>query len=42
MSIKTNKVLKVPEHLSGQRIDIALSELISDVSRTKIKNGKKN
>lgn len=38
MSIKTNKVLKVPEHLSGQRIDIALSELISDVSRTKIKN----
>lgn len=37
MTIETNKVLKVPEALSGQRIDLALTAMLSDVSRSKIK-----
>ena len=37
MTIETNKVLKVPETLSGQRIDLALTAMLSDVSRSKIK-----
>ena len=37
MTIETNKVLKVPETLSGQRIDLALTAMLSGVSRSKIK-----
>ena len=37
MTIETNKVLKVPEALSGQRIDLALTAMLSGVSRSKIK-----
>jgi len=37
MTIETNKVLKVPEALSGHRIDLALTAMLSDVSRSKIK-----
>ena len=38
MTNKTNQVLKVPEELSGQRIDLALTSMLKDISRSKIKN----
>lgn len=34
---KTNKIFEIPEHLSGQRIDSALSEILDEISRSKIK-----
>ena len=34
---KTNKILEIPEHLSGQRIDSALTEILDEISRSKIK-----
>ena len=34
---KTNKIFEIPEYLSGQRIDSALTEILDEISRSKIK-----